>query len=40
MVEIIKKSDYGEFLQKVSNIIEEARKKTVRQINTIITQTY
>jgi len=37
---IIKKPDYSKLLQKVSNVIEEARKKTVRQINTIITQTY
>ena len=40
MSKIIKKPDYSRLLQKVSNIIEEARKKTVRQINTIITQTY
>lgn len=40
MSKIIKKPDYSELLQKISNIIEEARKKTVRQINTIITQTY
>ncbi len=40
MSKIVKKTDYKGLLEKVSKIIEEARKKTVRQINTIITQTY
>ncbi|MFQ3675136.1 MAG: DUF1016 N-terminal domain-containing protein, partial [Endomicrobiia bacterium] len=31
---------YTDLLKKVSEIIESARRKTVRQINTIITQTY
>lgn len=37
---IIKKENYSNLLKKVSFIIEEARRRTVRQINTIITQTY
>jgi len=40
MLKIVKKTDYKSLLERVSNIIEEARKRTVRQINTIITRTY
>ncbi len=40
MNKIIKASDYKNLLNRVSTIIAEARRKTVRQINTIITQTY
>jgi len=40
MSKMVKKEDYKNLLKKVSNIIEEARQKTVRQINIIITQTY
>jgi len=36
----IKKATYKNLLDKVSNLIEEARRKTVRYINTVITQTY
>ncbi|MBE0433330.1 DUF1016 domain-containing protein, partial [candidate division WOR-3 bacterium] len=36
----IVKDDYSTLLKRVSLLIEEARKKTVRQINTIITQTH
>ena len=36
----IKKATYKNLLDKVSNLIEEARRKTVRHINTVITQTY
>ena len=40
MVEIMKKSTYRNLLDKISALIEEAKRKTLRQINTIITQTY
>ncbi|CAD7782130.1 hypothetical protein DMNBHIDG_02947 [Candidatus Methanoperedenaceae archaeon GB37] len=36
----IEKATYKNLLDKVSNLIEEARRKTVRYINTVITQTY
>jgi len=36
----IEKATYKNLLDKVSNLIEEARRKTVRHINTVITQTY
>lgn len=36
----ITRQNYISLLNRVSGIIEEARRKTVRQINTIITQTY
>lgn len=32
--------DYRELLNKVSKILEEARQKTVRQINTVMVETY
>lgn len=34
------KVNYGELLDKVSKILEEARKKTVRQINAVMVETY
>lgn len=37
---ITESSNYQNLLQEVSNLLETARRKTVRQINTIITQTY
>ena len=40
MTEIIKKPDYKSLLDNVSTLIEEARKKAVKQVNTIIVQTY
>jgi len=40
MTEIIKKLDYKSLLNNVSNLIEEARRKAVKQVNTIIVQTY
>jgi len=33
------KTDYGSFLARVSSLLEQARRKTVRQVNTIITYT-
>ena len=36
MTEIIKKSDYKNLLNDISRLVEEARRKTVKQINTII----
>ena len=33
----IEKATYKNLLDKVSNLIEEARRKTVRYINTVIT---
>jgi len=40
MTEIIKESDYTSLFENVSTIIEEARRKAVKQVNTIIVQTY
>lgn len=40
MTQTIIQSNYKELLNKVSYLLEEARRKTVRRINTIITQTY
>lgn len=40
MTEIIKKLDYKSLLSNVSNLIEEARRKAVKQVNAIIVQTY
>lgn len=37
---ITKSSNYQNLFQKVSNLLEEARRKTVRQINTVIIETY
>jgi len=34
------KTDYKSFLTRVSNLLEQARRKTVRQINIVITHTY
>ncbi len=33
-------SDYKKLFTDVSSLLEEARRRTVRQINTVITQTY
>ncbi len=40
MTEIIKKSDYKSLLDRVSTLIEDARRKAVKQIDTIIVKTY
>jgi len=40
MTEVINKSDYKSLLDRVSTLIEEARRKAVKQVNTIIVQTY
>lgn len=40
MTNIIRKTDYKSLLGKVVGLLEEARRKTVRQINTVITRTY
>ena len=40
MTEITKKSDYKNLLDRVSMLIEEARRKAVTQVNTLIVQTY
>ena len=40
MTEIIKESDYTSLFDNVSTIIEEARRKAVKQVNIIIVQTY
>jgi predicted nuclease of restriction endonuclease-like (RecB) superfamily len=40
MTEIIKNPDYNSLLDRVSTLIEEARRKAVKQVNTIIVQTY
>ena len=40
MTEIIKKPDYKNLLDNVSTLIEEARRKAVKQVNTIIVHTY
>ena len=40
MTEIIKKSDYKSLLDRVSTLIEEARRKAVKQVDTIIIHTY
>lgn len=40
MHKIIKRNGYSILLKEVSTLIEEARRKTVRQVNTIITETY
>lgn len=40
MKTVVKKRNYKGLVKRVSLLIEEARQKTVRQINTIITQTY
>lgn len=37
---IVKRTDYKSLLDKVVGLLEEARRKTVIQINTVITQTY
>ena len=39
-MKIIKKTDYKNLLNKVVSLLEKARRKTVIQINTSITQTY
>ncbi len=36
----MKKSNYQQLLNRISNLIKEARSKTVRQVNIIVTQTY
>ncbi|MBU2599656.1 DUF1016 family protein [bacterium] len=40
MSQITKSQNYQDLFQRVSNLLETARRKTVRQINTVITQTY
>lgn len=40
MQKITKSTNYKKLLKRVSTLLEEARKKTVRQINTIIVETY
>jgi len=40
MKTVVKKRNYKGLVKRVSLLIEEARRKTVRHINTIITQTY
>jgi len=40
MKTVVKKRNYKGLVKRVFLLIEEARRKTVRQINTIITQTY
>ncbi|TES91341.1 MAG: DUF1016 domain-containing protein [Candidatus Cloacimonadota bacterium] len=40
MQKITKSRNYKKLLERVSTLLEEARKKTVRQINTIIVETY
>ena len=40
MTEITKKSDYKSLLDNVSTLIEEARKKAIKQVNTLIVHTY
>lgn len=34
------KADYRGLLERVSNLLEQARRETVRRINTVIVQTY
>jgi len=34
------KTDYGSFLARVSDLLEQAGRKTVRQVNTVIVHTY
>jgi len=34
------KTNYGSFLARVSDVLEQARRKTVRQVNTVIVHTY
>ncbi len=34
------KTDHGSFLTRVSDLLEQARRKTVRQVNTVIVHTY
>ncbi|GAH59557.1 unnamed protein product, partial [marine sediment metagenome] len=34
------KIDYGSFLARVSDLLEQARSKTARQVNTVIVHTY
>ena len=40
MTTITKNPDYKSLLDSVSTLIEEARRKAVKQVNTIIVQTY
>jgi len=40
MAQEIKKSNYIELLNRVSKVLEEARKRTVRQINTVMVESY
>jgi len=40
MKNIIRKTNYKGFLDKVVGLLEKAREKAVHQVNTIITQTY
>ena len=40
MPQKLAKSKYGELFNKVSKLLEEARQRTVRQINTIMAETY
>ncbi len=40
MVQEIVKSNYIEFLNRVSKVLEEARKRTVTEINTVMVETY
>ncbi len=40
MANIIKSANYKNLLNKVSELLEAARRKTVRQINTVIVETY
>ena len=40
MTEVIKKPDYKSLLDSVSTLVEEARRKAVKQVNTIIVHTY
>lgn len=40
MSNLLKFTNYKNLLQKISTLLEEARKKTVRQIDTIIVDTY
>ncbi len=40
MTKIVKKGNYKKLLSSVVSLIEDARKQTVREVNTIITKTY
>lgn len=40
MIQEIRNSNYIELLNSVSKVLEEARQKTIRQINTVMVETY